>query len=103
MNVTRDDVEHIARLARLRLDAGELERFTRELNAILAHVEALEEVDVSGVDGVGGVADEVPPPRGDGGEPDELRALPERFAPAWRDGFFTLPRLAALGGDDDSP
>jgi aspartyl-tRNA(Asn)/glutamyl-tRNA(Gln) amidotransferase subunit C len=89
--------------ARLRLDAREIERFTRELNAILAHVEALEEVDIDGVDGVGGVTDEVPPPREDGGRPDELHSPPEHFAPAWRDGFFTLPRLAALGGDDGSP
>lgn len=43
--VTRDDVSHIAHLARLRFEAGELELFTDQLNRILEHVARLDAVD----------------------------------------------------------
>jgi aspartyl-tRNA(Asn)/glutamyl-tRNA(Gln) amidotransferase subunit C len=47
--ISRDDVAHVARLARLRLTDDELERFTQQLGAILEHaadVAALETTDV---------------------------------------------------------
>ena len=47
--ITRDDVAHVARLARLRLTDDELERFTEQLGAILDHaadVAALDTTDV---------------------------------------------------------
>ncbi len=47
--LTRTEVEEIALLARLHLEADELERMQRELGAILAHFEALAAVDTTGV------------------------------------------------------
>jgi aspartyl-tRNA(Asn)/glutamyl-tRNA(Gln) amidotransferase subunit C len=47
--LTRKDVEDIARLARLHLEPDELERMQRELGAILGHFEALAAVDTTGV------------------------------------------------------
>jgi aspartyl-tRNA(Asn)/glutamyl-tRNA(Gln) amidotransferase subunit C len=47
--ISRDDVAHVARLARLSLTDDELERFTRQLGAILDHaadVAALDTTDV---------------------------------------------------------
>ncbi|MCU1453109.1 MAG: aspartyl/glutamyl-tRNA(Asn/Gln) amidotransferase subunit [Acidimicrobiales bacterium] len=47
--ITRDDVAHVATLARLALDEDELERFTGQLAKVLQHaadVEALELDDV---------------------------------------------------------
>lgn len=47
--ITRDEVAHVARLARLRLSEGELDTFTGQLADILGHaadVEALEVGDV---------------------------------------------------------
>ncbi len=47
--ITRDEVVHVARLARLELAEDEIDRFTRQLGAILEHaadVEALEVADV---------------------------------------------------------
>ncbi|CAN5734873.1 Asp-tRNA(Asn)/Glu-tRNA(Gln) amidotransferase subunit GatC [soil metagenome] len=47
--ITGDDVAHVARLARLELDDGQIETFTGQLAAILDHaadVEALELGDV---------------------------------------------------------
>jgi aspartyl-tRNA(Asn)/glutamyl-tRNA(Gln) amidotransferase subunit C len=42
-------VRRIARLARIRMDEAEVERLAGELSGILAYVEQLGEVDVSGV------------------------------------------------------
>ena len=49
MPLTRDEVRHIARLARLGLSEEEEARLERELSAILDHVRALEAIDTEGV------------------------------------------------------
>ena len=49
MAVTRDDVLHVAQLARLAVSAGQVEAFQRELDAILAHFEKLNQLDTSNV------------------------------------------------------
>ena len=50
MSVTGKDVEYIAELARLKFKDEELEKFTEQLNEILAYVEKLNELDTSGVE-----------------------------------------------------
>lgn len=47
--ITRDDVAHVARLARLRLDDEELDRFTGQLAAVLEHARDVEALDVGDV------------------------------------------------------
>jgi aspartyl-tRNA(Asn)/glutamyl-tRNA(Gln) amidotransferase subunit C len=47
--LTREDVEEIALLARLALTDAELEAMRVDLSAILGHMDALAEVDTSGV------------------------------------------------------
>ncbi len=49
MALTQAAVEHVARLARLRLPASELERMREQLSAILDYMTMLQEVDVAGV------------------------------------------------------
>jgi len=48
--ITRDQVLHVARLARLSLDDPDIDRMTQELGAILRYVEVLAEVDTSSVE-----------------------------------------------------
>jgi aspartyl-tRNA(Asn)/glutamyl-tRNA(Gln) amidotransferase subunit C len=50
--VNQDVTRKIARLARLKLQEGEVEQFTKELSKILDFVEQLKEVDVSKVEPV---------------------------------------------------
>ena len=50
MALTRDEVLHVADLARLSLAPEEIELFTRQLNDILAYVEKLQELDTAGVE-----------------------------------------------------
>ena len=49
MKITRGDVEHVARLARLELSAEEAETFTGQMDAILAYVDTLNELDTEGI------------------------------------------------------
>lgn len=49
MTLTPDDVDHVAALARLGLDAGERRRLGAELEAILEHISRLQQVDTSDV------------------------------------------------------
>ncbi len=50
MALTREEVLHVADLARLSLLPEEIELFTRQLNDILAYVEKLQELDTTGVE-----------------------------------------------------
>ena len=50
MALTRDEVLHVADLARLSLVPEEIEVVTRQLNDILAYVEKLQELDTEGVE-----------------------------------------------------
>lgn len=48
--IDRDQVLHIARLARLRLTDDEVETMSKELSGILDHVEAVGELDLDGIE-----------------------------------------------------
>jgi aspartyl-tRNA(Asn)/glutamyl-tRNA(Gln) amidotransferase subunit C len=49
MRISRDTVLYIAKLARLRLADGEVERMQRDLDAVLGYVASLQALDTSGV------------------------------------------------------
>jgi aspartyl-tRNA(Asn)/glutamyl-tRNA(Gln) amidotransferase subunit C len=50
MAITRDEVLHVARLARLELTDEEIERFTEQLSAILEAVAKVSELDLADVE-----------------------------------------------------
>ncbi len=96
MAVTHDDVLQIAELARLNLSADEVDRFVAQLNGILAHVEELAALDMESVPAVAGADRGESPRRSEELGPDLLRLPVPAFAQGWEDGFFTVPRVAAL-------
>ncbi|GLI38093.1 Asp-tRNA(Asn)/Glu-tRNA(Gln) amidotransferase subunit GatC [Geobacter hydrogenophilus] len=49
MKITKAEVDAVALLARLELTPGETETFTGQMDAILAYVEKLNELDTSGI------------------------------------------------------
>ena len=50
MAITNEDVLHVARLARIEIPAGEVERVREQLGAILEAVGKVGELDLSGVE-----------------------------------------------------
>jgi aspartyl-tRNA(Asn)/glutamyl-tRNA(Gln) amidotransferase subunit C len=50
MAITKDEVLHVARLARLELREDEIERFTEQLSAILEAVAKVSELDLTDVE-----------------------------------------------------
>ena len=105
MPVTPEDVRHIAELARLGVDAERVPQLVAELNGILSHMDVLSQVDTGDVDPALGVgAGGMPLRAADGAQYPLLRDRAE-IAPAMRDGFFLVPRLAShvdAGGDDSA-
>jgi len=49
MKITREEVRHVAKLARLDLTDAEVDRMTGQLDAILSYVAKLDELDTAGV------------------------------------------------------
>jgi aspartyl-tRNA(Asn)/glutamyl-tRNA(Gln) amidotransferase subunit C len=94
MAVTRDDVLRVAELARLGVDAARADDLTRELSSILSHMEVLSQVDTSTVPITAGVGAGGTPLRPDVGVPCAIISTLAAVAPAMRDGFFIVPRLA---------
>jgi aspartyl-tRNA(Asn)/glutamyl-tRNA(Gln) amidotransferase subunit C len=93
MSVDADTVRRIAHLARIAVADEEVEHLRGEINAILAFVEQLSEVDVAGVEPMTSVIpmemkkrrDEVT----DGGIPDDIL----KNAPAHNDHYFVVPKV----------
>jgi aspartyl-tRNA(Asn)/glutamyl-tRNA(Gln) amidotransferase subunit C len=48
--IDRDQVLHVARLARLRLHEDEIDRMSQELSTVLDHIEEISELDLEGVE-----------------------------------------------------
>lgn len=49
MKITRDEVEHVANLAKLNMSEEELAKMTGQLDTILSYVAKLDELDTEGV------------------------------------------------------
>jgi aspartyl-tRNA(Asn)/glutamyl-tRNA(Gln) amidotransferase subunit C len=93
MSVDADTVRRVARLARIAVAEDEVENLRGELNAILAFVEQLSEVDVDGVEPMTSVTPTTLKMRQDkvtdGGIPDAVMAN----APAHEGHFFLVPKV----------
>jgi aspartyl-tRNA(Asn)/glutamyl-tRNA(Gln) amidotransferase subunit C len=96
----RIDVEKLAALARLRLEAGEMAALERDLERILAAFEALQQIDTAGVEPAHLVVSEPCRPRPDqpvtDASTDRGQELVERHGPATDGGFYVVPPV--LGG-----
>jgi len=94
MAVTREDVLHIAQLARLGVDAARADELTKELSAILSHMEVLSQIDTTSVAPMAGVGAGGTPLRPDAGVAPAMQGTLGSFAPSMEGGFFIVPRLA---------
>ena len=49
MKITKEEVLYVARLARLDLDKGEIDKFAGQIDEILGYIEKLNQVDTRGI------------------------------------------------------
>jgi aspartyl-tRNA(Asn)/glutamyl-tRNA(Gln) amidotransferase subunit C len=87
------DIDHVANLARIALTPDEKKRFAAQIGDILAYIEQLKEVDVSGVEPTAHAF----PVENVWAEDTALPALSTeaalRNAPARRDNFIAVPKF----------
>lgn len=93
MTIDAATVKRIGRLARIRVEENEVEKYQGELNAILGFVEQLNEVNVDGVEAMTSVTPMQLRRRedviSDGGYPDKIVSN----APLSEDNFFMVPKV----------
>ena len=89
--IERDQVLHVARLARLRLSDEEVERMAGELSQILGHVDKMYELDLEGVEPTSHVVELQNVLREDAPRPSLPRERALEQAPDVAEGGFRVP------------
>ena len=87
------DLEKLAKLARLKIADGEHEALVHSLNEILVFVERLNEAEIEDIEPLSHPLDMQQRLRSDEvAEPDASEQLQE-IAPDWHDSFYTVPKV----------
>jgi aspartyl-tRNA(Asn)/glutamyl-tRNA(Gln) amidotransferase subunit C len=93
MPLDRDQVRHVAMLARLGLEPGDEEFYAEQLSGILAHIDRLQEVDTDDIPPTAQVVEVTNPLREDIPRPGLTQAEALANAPQAVDGFFRVPSI----------
>lgn len=91
--ISKQEVEHVAKLARLNLTEEEAERYTRDLNDILKFAAQLDEVDTSHVKPTSHAFDVRNVMREDVNRPSVSNEVALKNAPDQEDGQFKVPAV----------
>jgi aspartyl-tRNA(Asn)/glutamyl-tRNA(Gln) amidotransferase subunit C len=91
--IAREDVEHVAELARLELTPAEKEQFIAQLNSILTYIEKLNELDTRDVEPTSHVLPMSNVFRDDAVRPSLERTEVLHNAPEESHFFFKVPRI----------
>ena len=89
--IDREQVLHVARLARLELTDDEVRRMSAELSDVLDHIEKIGELDLDGVPPTAHVVEVSNALRADEVQPSLARDVAFEQAPAVADGGFLVP------------
>ncbi|WP_447979792.1 Asp-tRNA(Asn)/Glu-tRNA(Gln) amidotransferase subunit GatC [Candidatus Nitrospira bockiana] len=93
MPITKQEVEHVAKLARLEITEAETEAFTRQLSSILTYIEQLKAWDTAGVEPTATVIEQANVFRADEHRPSLPVEEALGNAPDAMDGYFKVPRI----------
>lgn len=92
-NLRREDVAHVAKLARLSLTEAELEQFTEQLAQVLEHAADMNSLDLEGVIPTAHPFGLINVVRADEVRPSLDRDDVLEMAPDAKDGRFAVPRI----------
>jgi aspartyl-tRNA(Asn)/glutamyl-tRNA(Gln) amidotransferase subunit C len=93
--IDREQVLHVARLARLELNEDEVTKIAGELSKILEHIEKISELDLDGVPPTSHAVEVANALRPDVPRPCLPREVARAAAPAVADGGFRVPSPTA--------
>jgi aspartyl-tRNA(Asn)/glutamyl-tRNA(Gln) amidotransferase subunit C len=91
--LTRDQVRHVAQLARIALEPGDEEFYAEQLSGILAHIDRLKELDTEAIPPTAQVVEIANTLREDVPRPGLSQEEALANAPAAVDGFFRVPAI----------
>jgi len=93
MKITREEVVHVARLARLKLSEEQEKRFALQLNKVLEYMERLNELNTEGVEPTFHAVSLQNALREDEVRPSLPREISLDNAPERAKGFFVVPKV----------
>ena len=93
MPLSRDEVRHVAMLARLGLEPGDEEFYAEQLSGILGAIDRLQEVNTDDIPPTAQVVEVASRLREDEPRPGLTQAQVLANAPAAQDGFFRVPSI----------
>lgn len=99
MSLTREDVEHVASLARLGLSDEEIEMMQEQLSSILGHIEVMNQLDTGSIPPTAQVIELQNVLREDTVRPSLQQETVMKMTPAAHDGFIAVSEV--LGGNDE--
>jgi aspartyl-tRNA(Asn)/glutamyl-tRNA(Gln) amidotransferase subunit C len=93
MNITRELLDKIAHLARLEIQEDEAEKLMTDMNAIIAWIDKLKEIDTEGVEPLTSMSHEVNAFREDVIKQELSREEALKNAPAHDAEYFRVPKV----------
>jgi len=93
MAITIEEVEKIAKLAKLSFTAEEKEKYTEQLGQIISYVEKLNELDVENIPATYHVLELKNVFREDEAKPSMSREKVLQNAPSAKKGYFSVPKV----------
>jgi aspartyl-tRNA(Asn)/glutamyl-tRNA(Gln) amidotransferase subunit C len=91
--ITKAELEHLAKLARIELDPKEEEKLLKDLGAILDYFKELQELDTTNVAPMTGGTDLTNIFRGDTERENTNRGAGVLAFPETKDGYLKIPRV----------
>jgi aspartyl-tRNA(Asn)/glutamyl-tRNA(Gln) amidotransferase subunit C len=93
MKIDRNQIVHVAKLARLSLSGNEMEEFTNQLSGIIDYVEKINSLDTDSVDPADHIAELKNVFRKDEVRPSLTTEELEKIAPAFEKGHIVVPKV----------
>jgi aspartyl-tRNA(Asn)/glutamyl-tRNA(Gln) amidotransferase subunit C len=93
MQISKQEVEHVAKLARLEITEAEKDTFSKQLSSILTYIEELKSWDTTGVEPTATVLEQANVLRGDQARPSLSVEQAVMNAPDSDGGYFRVPKI----------
>ena len=93
MPLSKDEVRHVALLARIALEPGDVDFYAGQLSGILAHIDRLQQLDTEAIPPTAQVVEIASRLRDDEPRPSLSQEEALANAPAAVDGFFRVPAI----------